>query len=157
MIRIVYRLLFILGAILIALGAMFKILHWPGAKILMISGYSVLGFVFSPLYFLQKFKKRSTIILKIIYFSGFIFIVSLSLSNILSDYIGLYLVINILSILILLPLLTYVVVKGKERCYKRIAILSLLYLYVAVNIFYVIMVVNYENDDAISKINIGAV
>jgi hypothetical protein len=45
-----------IAAFLMSTGAIFKIMNWPGANILMLSGFVVLNLGFLPLYFYQKYK-----------------------------------------------------------------------------------------------------
>jgi len=37
-------------------GFMFKIMHWPGANVLMVLGFLLLNFGYLPVYFFQKYK-----------------------------------------------------------------------------------------------------
>ena len=56
--RTVYLSVFITLFIL-STGFMFKMMHWPGANILMMSGFLLLNFVSMPMYFYQKYKAVS--------------------------------------------------------------------------------------------------
>jgi hypothetical protein len=37
-------------------GVMFKIMHWPGANVLLLAGFMLLNFGYLPVYFFQKYK-----------------------------------------------------------------------------------------------------
>ena len=54
--RLVYIAAYI-SATLISSGAIFKIMHWPGASIMLASGFLVLILLFFPSYFYSRFKK----------------------------------------------------------------------------------------------------
>ncbi|MDX1284701.1 MAG: hypothetical protein R3182_06805 [Draconibacterium sp.] len=47
----------LLLAIFLAVGLIFKLMHWPGATILMLSGTVGLTFVYSPLYFFTRYRR----------------------------------------------------------------------------------------------------
>jgi hypothetical protein len=53
--RSVYLLGF-LTSLLFSFGAMFKMMHWPFANILMFTGFLVLNFGFLPAYFYKKYR-----------------------------------------------------------------------------------------------------
>lgn len=44
-------------AIFLAVGLIFKLMHWPGATILMLSGTVGLTFIYTPLYFFTRFRR----------------------------------------------------------------------------------------------------
>lgn len=46
-----------LAAILSSTGLLFKIMHWPGANVMLVLGIAVLNFGFLPLYFKDKYRK----------------------------------------------------------------------------------------------------
>lgn len=53
------KFLFIIGfitAVLISVGSIFKIMHFPFAGIIMVSGFAVLIFITLPLFFYTKYK-----------------------------------------------------------------------------------------------------
>lgn len=41
-------------------GAFFKVMHWPGANVLMLSGLAIMSFVFLPLMFTLKIKEKDS-------------------------------------------------------------------------------------------------
>lgn len=47
----------LLLAIFLAVGLIFKLMHWPGATILMLSGTVGLTFVYAPLYFFTRYRR----------------------------------------------------------------------------------------------------
>lgn len=47
------------GLGLTAIGVTFKIMHWPGASILMLSGIAILGFLYLPIYFYKQYRHSS--------------------------------------------------------------------------------------------------
>lgn len=53
--KVVYTLGFI-STFTMVLGLLFKIMHWPGASIILFSGFLVLLFGYIPLYFYQRYK-----------------------------------------------------------------------------------------------------
>lgn len=46
-----------LVAFLATTGLLFKIMHWPGANIMLVLGIALLNFVFLPMYFYDRYKK----------------------------------------------------------------------------------------------------
>lgn len=57
---IMKKTMFVLGYIAAALttfGLLFKVMHWPGANIMLILGVAMLNFGFLPLYFSDRYKK----------------------------------------------------------------------------------------------------
>lgn len=48
-----------LGLTSTAIGVLFKIMHWPGASVTLITGMAFLGFVYMPIYFFKKYKASS--------------------------------------------------------------------------------------------------
>lgn len=53
--RAVYLIGF-LASFLLSTGFMFKIMHWPGASIMMVLGFILLNIGFLPMYFYDKYK-----------------------------------------------------------------------------------------------------
>lgn len=47
----------LLLAIFLAVGLIFKLMHWPGAMVLMLSGTVGLTFVYAPLYFFTRYRR----------------------------------------------------------------------------------------------------
>lgn len=45
-----------LGITLATLGVLFKIMHWPGATVLLLSGLAVISFLYVPMYYFKKYK-----------------------------------------------------------------------------------------------------
>ena len=62
----------LISTILIFLGSFFKIMHWPGASIIIIMGALSLAFIFVPLLIFIKFKEVSFLFDKFIYSIGII-------------------------------------------------------------------------------------
>jgi len=48
-----------LGLTSTAIGVLFKIMHWPGASVTLITGMAVLGLIYMPIYFYKKYKVSS--------------------------------------------------------------------------------------------------
>lgn len=48
-----------IGLVLFALGATFKVMHWPGANVMLWGGFLSLGLVFLPLYFFHRYKSSA--------------------------------------------------------------------------------------------------
>lgn len=54
------RLIYIFGFLSLAslfTGVLFKIMHWPGANIILFSGFLILIFIFLPVIFYHKYKE----------------------------------------------------------------------------------------------------
>jgi len=51
----VYVLAF-LSCFLISTAVLFKIMHWPSASIMLVTGVALLNFGFLPVFFYQKYK-----------------------------------------------------------------------------------------------------
>ena len=54
------KTMFILGYIAVILsttGLLFKIMHWPGANVMLIMGIAVLNFGFLPMYFRDRYRR----------------------------------------------------------------------------------------------------
>ena len=70
-----------LSAMLISLGVLFKIMHWPGANIMCISALLMMVFVFIPLYFFSGLRnpqtKVNTIVSSILMFTGCMLLLTL--------------------------------------------------------------------------------
>ncbi len=45
-----------LGITLATLGVLFKIMHWPGANVMLVSGLVALSFLYVPIYYIKKYK-----------------------------------------------------------------------------------------------------
>lgn len=140
MIRKIYILTFIIGLISIFFGLIFKIMHWPGALIIMISGFSILGYIFAPVYFSVKIKNHENRLLKILNLISFFTLISLSTGTILKLIdieIGYYLsLIGLISLTgFFIPTLTYVIVKNKNNRLKRIIALGASLVFLAGSIY----------------------
>jgi len=55
----------LVSAIILSLGTLFKIMHWPGASMLIITGLSFLGFIFLPLNAFKNYKLAENKLLSI--------------------------------------------------------------------------------------------
>lgn len=70
-----------ISAVLISLGVLFKIMHWPGANIMCIGALLIMIFLFIPVYFFSGIRnpqtKVNTIVSSIMMFTGCILIVTL--------------------------------------------------------------------------------
>ena len=62
----------LLTTFLILSGSLFKIMHWPGAAVLITSGSFSFAFLFIPLIILKKFREESFLKDQIIYSFGII-------------------------------------------------------------------------------------
>lgn len=45
-----------IGLALTAVGVLFKIMHWPGAGVMLIGGMGILSFIYVPVYYIRKYK-----------------------------------------------------------------------------------------------------
>jgi Flp pilus assembly protein TadB len=53
------RILFgVVGGMLLASGIFFKIMHWPGASILLVLGMFLITFIFLPIFFWQLYRSE---------------------------------------------------------------------------------------------------
>lgn len=70
-----------ISAVLISLGVLFKIMHWPGANMMCLSALLIMIFVFIPVYFFSGIRnpqtKVNTIVSSIMMFVGCVLIVTL--------------------------------------------------------------------------------
>jgi len=48
-----------LGLCLTVIGSLFKIMHWPGARVILISGLFVLGLVYIPIFFYKRYQSSA--------------------------------------------------------------------------------------------------
>ena len=100
------------GSILTVIGALFKMMHWPGASILMILGFLLVTFVFLPFYFVLSYKEQAEkpkiifpivgyttlaliligAIFKIMHWPGASVMLSLSMAMILIGFVPLYII-----------------------------------------------------------------
>ena len=62
----------LISTIFTFLGSFFKIMHWPGASVIIIMGALSLAFIFVPLLIFIKFKEVSFLFDKFIYSIGII-------------------------------------------------------------------------------------
>jgi len=46
------------GGMLLASGIFFKIMHWPGANILLVIGMFLITFIFLPIFFWQLYRSE---------------------------------------------------------------------------------------------------
>ncbi|MES2485510.1 MAG: hypothetical protein V4581_06120 [Bacteroidota bacterium] len=46
-----------IAAFLMSTGSIFKIMHWPGASMLLLVGFVVLNLIFLPLFFYHRYKR----------------------------------------------------------------------------------------------------
>lgn len=62
------------SAILISLGILFKVMHWPGANMMVISAFMILVLVFLPIYFFAGIRnpetKVNTVVSSVLIFAG---------------------------------------------------------------------------------------
>ena len=62
-----------IGAAVVILGVLFKLMHWPWATVLMLSSTLIFNFVYIPLYFISRFKREelkfNTIVNSVVMFS----------------------------------------------------------------------------------------
>lgn len=54
--RLAYFILGFISAFATSSGVLFKLMHWPGASILLIFGVAVFNFGFLPTFFIQRYK-----------------------------------------------------------------------------------------------------
>jgi len=120
-------------------------MHWPGAQIMMISGFSIIGYIFTPIYFSVKIKKHENRLLKILDFISIFTLINLTTGAILKlidSEIGYYIsLIGLISLTgFFIPILTYIIVKNKINRLKRITVLgaSVVYLVGSIYMSYII-------------------
>jgi hypothetical protein len=108
------------SAIILFFGSLFKLMHWPGANILLVVGISLFSFVFLPLLFILQMKETEKRLNKVFQLSIFFFGFFLSLgvmfklmhwpgANMLLKYAG-----GIL-LFVYLPLAVYTMIKNPEQ------------------------------------------
>lgn len=107
---------------------------------MMISGFSILGYIFTPVYFSVKIKNHKNRILKILDFISIFTLINLSTGAILKlidsetgYYISLIGLISLTGFFI--PILTYIIVKNKNNRLKRIIVLGASVVYLAGSIY----------------------
>lgn len=70
--KFIYSIGIILGTVLMV-GFIFKLMHWPWATVLMLSSIVIFNFLYTPIYFISRFKKEElkfdTIVNSVIMFS----------------------------------------------------------------------------------------
>ena len=70
--KFIYSIGIILGTVLMV-GFIFKLMHWPWATVLMLSSIVIFNFIYTPIYFISRFKKEElkfdTIVNSVIMFS----------------------------------------------------------------------------------------
>jgi len=70
--KFIYSIGIILGTVLMV-GFIFKLMHWPWATVLMLSSIVLFNFLYTPIYFISRFKKEElkfdTIVNSVIMFS----------------------------------------------------------------------------------------
>lgn len=138
--RKIYILALIIGLISTFFGLLFKIMHWPGAQIMMISGFCIVGYIFTPIYFSLKIKKHEDRLLKILDFISIFTLINLSTGAILKlidSEIGYYIsLIGLISLTgFFIPILTYIIVKNKNNRVKRLMVLSAAVIYLFASIY----------------------
>lgn len=47
------------GLTLTTMGVVFKIMHWPGAGVILVGGMAIIGFLYIPIYFVKRFKSAA--------------------------------------------------------------------------------------------------
>ena len=76
--KVIY-LIGILSSLMSFLGIVFKFFHWPGAAVLIATGFLSFAFFFIPILLFNKFKENDSLINKINYSVGMILGTSLTL------------------------------------------------------------------------------
>jgi hypothetical protein len=70
--KFIYSIGIILGTVLMV-GFIFKLMHWPWATVLMLSSIVIFNFIYTPIYFISRFKKEElkfdTIVNSVVMFS----------------------------------------------------------------------------------------
>ncbi|HEY9125363.1 MAG TPA: hypothetical protein VIO15_13555 [Bacteroidales bacterium] len=74
------KIMGVVAPIILAFGALFKIMHWPGAGIMLVLGFFMLSFIFLPSAFYVTYIEVSNRSKKATYFAGFIGTFLLSIS-----------------------------------------------------------------------------
>ena len=135
----------IISAFLVLLGSIFKINHFPGAAILLISGISILVLIFMPVAIIKNYKrKHNKLSLHIsLFLTGFFVFVSALFKILHWPYAGDLLLIGILiPAFLFLPVYMYFNIKEKRRSYKN---------YIGVIIF----LVYYSVSSALLALHVG--
>ncbi len=145
------KFIYISGIVIInffVVGALFKVMHYPGSGILIIFGMSLFCFAFLPLAFYQSYKGNGRNN-KSIYISGFIVSLFTFLGALLKIQhwpgSGLFLIISIpLPFLYFLPVYIYHHNKSKEK--SSINFLGVMFLMVYIAVFSAILALNISRD-----------
>tara|TARA_B110000037_G_scaffold45080_1_gene55325 strand:+ start:1868 stop:2233 length:366 start_codon:yes stop_codon:yes gene_type:complete len=70
--KFIYSIGIVLGTVLMV-GFIFKLMHWPWATVLMLSSIVIFNFIYTPIYFISRFKKEElkfdTIVNSVVMFS----------------------------------------------------------------------------------------
>jgi hypothetical protein len=146
--RTVYKLALILGIILILTGLLFKISHWCGSKIILLTGFGFVGIIFTPMYFFGKLKIHNDKLFKILDITVVFSIVNLSMGSmltILNFQFGHYLYLTGLIALagLIIPLLIFIIIRYKDNRYKRILALAISLFYILISVWF-IKVINFK-------------
>lgn len=109
----------VIAPIVLSLGALFKIEHWPGAGILMVLGFFLLSFVFLPSAIYVNYKEVSNRTKKWLHFTGFLgtFLLSVSFLFKIMHWPGAAIAMTLgvaLVCLVFLPITLYHKVRDKE-------------------------------------------
>jgi hypothetical protein len=133
--KYLYKIALVIGLVSVVFGMLFKIQHWPFSYNMLTIGVILIGFIFTPIYSLTKYKKQPNNLLKATIGVGCTSAIVISLGTILNlsdsqfGYIiyrtGLFLLAGVF-----IPLLTYSTIQNKERRIKRILILAIVMSYV---------------------------
>ena len=136
--NLVYNNLLVFSLILISLGLIFKLYHWPDAKILLVIGFGLFEII-TPLIFVEKFKNHNSNILKAADIAGLIAVITIPAGLILGvldiskgfiiTKIGVYIL-----ILIFAPLVLIVLFRFRENRLKRVLVLLCVLLFPFINI-----------------------
>jgi len=145
------KFIYISGIVIINIfvfGALFKILHWPGAGILISLGLGLFCLGFLPLAFIQSYKGNSRKY-KSLYIAGFIcaFITFIGAMFKIQHYPGAnwFLIVGIpLPFLYFLPLYIYHQNKAKEK--SAVNLLGVMFMMVYIALFSTILALNVSKD-----------
>jgi hypothetical protein len=111
----------IVSAIIILLGSIFKINHFPGAAIMLITGISILVMIFMPVAIIRNYKNvQHKLSLHIsLFLTGFFVFVSALFKILHWPHAGDLLIVGILiPAFLFLPVYMYFNIKEKKRSYK---------------------------------------
>ena len=125
------------GGMLLMLGVLFKVLHWPYASILLLIGFSIITAIFLPVLLFVKVKEATSFKEKAIYILGVFALLIFELSTLFKilhwpGAAALILVGSVLLVSVFLPLYTYAQFKKTGNISGQFIFLIILSMYAVV-------------------------